>query len=45
MTPEAHRLDTLAATQIIADAEVAHYWELVRVGIQMLFLGTGTSAS
>lgn len=41
MTPEAQRLDTLAATQIIADAEVAHCWELVRVGIQMLFLGTG----
>lgn len=41
MTPEARRLHTLAATQIIADAEVAHCWELVLVGIQMLFIGTG----
>ena len=41
MTPEAQRLDLLAATQIIADGEVAHCWELVRVGIQMLFIGTG----
>jgi hypothetical protein len=41
MTPEAQRLDLLAATQIIADGEVAHCWELVRVGIRMLFIGTG----
>lgn len=41
MTPDAKRLDQLAATQIIADAEVAHCWELVRHGIQVLFIGTG----
>jgi hypothetical protein len=41
MTPDAERLDQLAATQIIADAEVAHCWELVRHGIQVLFIGTG----
>jgi len=41
MTPEAKRLDLLAATQIIADGEVAHCWGLVRVGIQMHFIGTG----
>ena len=40
MTPDAERLDQLAATQIIADAEVAHCWELVRHGIQVLFIGT-----
>lgn len=41
MTPDAERLDQLAATQIIANVEVAHCWELVRHGIQMLFIGTG----
>jgi hypothetical protein len=41
MTPDPQRLDLLAATQIIADTEVAHCWELVRVGIQTLKLGTG----
>jgi len=41
MPPDAQRLDDLAATQIIADVEVAHCWELVRVGIQTLKLGTG----
>ena len=40
MTEEARQLDLLAATQIIADAEVAHCWELVRVGIQTQKLGT-----
>jgi len=41
MPPDAQRLDDLAATQIIADGEVAHCWELVRVGIQTLKIGTG----
>jgi len=41
MPPEAQRLDDLAATQIIADGDVAHCWELVRVGIQTLKIGTG----
>ncbi|HET7503924.1 MAG TPA: hypothetical protein VFK02_23040 [Kofleriaceae bacterium] len=41
MTEEARQLDLLAATQLIADAEVAHCWELVRVGIQTQKLGTG----
>jgi hypothetical protein len=41
MIPEAQRLDLLAATQIIADGEVAHCWKLVRVGIQMHFIGSG----
>ena len=41
MTPAAQRLDLLAATQIIADAEVAHCWELVRIGIQTLKIGAG----
>jgi hypothetical protein len=34
MSPEAQRLDLLAATQIITDAEVAHCWELIRHGIR-----------
>jgi hypothetical protein len=38
---EAQRLDDLAATQIIADPEVARCWELVRIGIQTLKLGMG----
>ena len=41
MTPEEQRLDLLAATQIIADAEVAHCWELIRDGLQSSKLGTG----
>jgi hypothetical protein len=41
MPPDAQRLDDLAATQIIPDGEVAHCWELVRVGIQTLKIGTG----
>jgi hypothetical protein len=41
MPPDAQRLDLLAATQIIADAEVAHCWELIRDGIQYSKLGTG----
>jgi hypothetical protein len=41
MTPDAQRLDQLAATQIIADAEVANCWELVRLGIQINWIGTG----
>lgn len=41
MTPEAQRLDLLAATQIIADGEVARCWELLRVGIQTHKVGTG----
>lgn len=40
MAPDAQRLDLLAATQIIADAEVAHCWELIRDGIQTSKLGT-----
>ncbi|HWO24061.1 MAG TPA: hypothetical protein VNO30_35205 [Kofleriaceae bacterium] len=40
MDPDAQRIDLLAATQIIADAEVAHCWELIRHGIQTLKLGT-----
>jgi hypothetical protein len=39
--PEAQWLDNLAATQIIADSEVAHCWVLVRVGIQTLKVGRG----
>jgi hypothetical protein len=39
MSPEAQRLDRLAATQVIADAEVAHCWELVRQGIQINWIG------
>jgi hypothetical protein len=34
------RLDELAATHVIADREVAHCWELVRVGIQTMKIGT-----
>jgi len=41
MTPDAQRLDQLVATQIIADAEVANCWELVRLGIQINWIGTG----
>jgi hypothetical protein len=41
MAPDAQNLDLLAATQIIADAEVAHCWELIRDGIQTSKLGTG----
>ena len=41
MTPAAQRLDQLAATQSIGDAEVAHCWELVRFGIQIDWIGTG----
>lgn len=41
MNPEAQRLDLLAATQIIADAEVAHCWELIRHGIQVSKIGVG----
>lgn len=41
MTPEAQQLDLLAATQIIADGEVARCWELIRVGIQTDKVGTG----
>ncbi|MBC7973552.1 MAG: hypothetical protein H7138_01110 [Myxococcales bacterium] len=41
MTPEAQQLDLLAATQIIADSEVAQCWELIRVGIQTHKVGTG----
>ena len=41
MTRDAQRLDQLAATQIIGDAEVAHCWELVRHGIQIDWIGTG----
>jgi hypothetical protein len=40
MPPDAQRLDQLAATQIIADSEVASCWELVREGIQTLKIGT-----
>lgn len=39
--PEAQWLDNLAATQIIADSDVAHCWVLVRVGIQTLKVGLG----
>jgi len=39
MPPDAQRLDQLAATQIIADAEVASCWELVREGIRTLKIG------
>ncbi len=41
MSPEAQRLDRLAATQIIADPEVAHCWELIRHGIQISKIGIG----
>jgi hypothetical protein len=38
---DATYLDTLAATQIIGDSEVAHCWPLVREGIQTRKLGLG----
>jgi hypothetical protein len=38
---DTQRLDLLAATQLIADAEVAHCWGLVREGIQSRRLGLG----
>ena len=41
MSPEAQRLDLLAATQIITDAEVAHCWELIRHGIKYNAIGIG----
>jgi hypothetical protein len=41
MSPQAQRLDLLAATQIIADAEVAHCWELIRHGIKYDAIGIG----
>ena len=41
MSPEAQRLDRLAATQVIADAEVAHCWQLIRNGIQFNKIGIG----
>lgn len=41
MSPEAQRLYLLAATQIIADPEVAHCWELIRHGIQVSKIGIG----
>ena len=40
MPPDAQRLDQLAATQVIADVEVASCWELVREGIRTLKIGT-----
>jgi hypothetical protein len=39
MNDDADRLDDLAATQIIDDAEVAHCWGLVREGIRDKALG------
>lgn len=39
LPPDLQRLDELAATQGIGDPEVAHCWELVRVGIQTLKIG------
>lgn len=39
LPPEMQRLHQLAATQSIGDPEVAHCWELVRVGIQTLKVG------
>lgn len=39
MDQEAQHLDNLAATQIIGDAEVAHCWGLVRLGIRLNALG------
>jgi hypothetical protein len=41
LSPEAQRLDLLAATQIIADADVTHCWELIRHGIQSNKIGAG----
>jgi hypothetical protein len=41
MHKDAIYLDTLAATQIIGDSEVAYCWELVRFGIQTYKLGLG----
>jgi hypothetical protein len=41
LDPETQRLDLLAATQLIADAEVAHCWALIREGIQSHRLGRG----
>jgi len=41
MSSQAQRLDGVAATQIIADAEVAHCWELIRHGIQVDWIGIG----
>ena len=41
MTPDAQRLDLLAATQVIADGEVAHCWDLIRVGIRINWIGLG----
>jgi hypothetical protein len=41
MSPEAQRLDLLAATQIIPDVEVAHCWELIRHGIKYNAIGVG----
>lgn len=41
MTPQAQRLYLLAATQIIADPEVAHCWELILHGIQVSKIGIG----
>jgi hypothetical protein len=38
---DAEKLDAIAATQIIGDAEVAHCWGLVRQGIQTHKLGLG----
>jgi hypothetical protein len=38
---DATYLDTLAATQIIGDSEVAHCWPLVREGIQTEKIGLG----
>lgn len=41
LSPEAQRLDLLAAKQIIADADVTHCWELIRRGIQSNKIGVG----
>jgi hypothetical protein len=41
MPPQAQRLYLLAATQLIADPEVAHCWELIRHGIQISKIGIG----
>ena len=41
MDKDTERLDTLAATQIIGDSEVAHCWPLVREGIQTEKIGLG----
>lgn len=40
MDAKTRRLDHLAATQVIDDAEVAHCWRLVRDGIRTCKLGT-----